>query len=50
SADVSQFVIISNQDERMKFSVVSKAVVPDVSLIDPETTLTMDPFLSACTG
>lgn len=27
SADVSQFVIISNQDERMKFSVVSKAVL-----------------------
>ena len=50
SADVSQFVIISNQQERMKFSIVSKAVVPDVALIDPETTLTMDPFLAACTG
>lgn len=50
SADVSQFVIISNPQERMKFSIVSKAVVPDVSLIDPETTLSMDPFLSACTG
>lgn len=50
SADVSQFVIISNQAERMKFSIVSKAVVPDVSLIDPETTASMDPFLSACTG
>lgn len=50
SADVSQFVIISNQTERMKFSIVSKAVVPDVSLIDPETTASMDPFLSACTG
>ena len=50
SADVSQFVIISNPLERMKFSIVSKAVVPDVSLIDPETTASMDPFLSACTG
>lgn len=50
SADVSQFVIISNQDQRMKFSIVSKGAVPDVSLIDPETTLSMDPFLSACTG
>ena len=50
SADVSQFVIISNQDERMKFSIDSKGAVPDVSLIDPETTLSMDPFLSACTG
>jgi len=50
SADVSQFVIVSNPEERIKFSIVSKAVVPDVSLIDPETTLSMDPFLSACTG
>ncbi|MCV6609865.1 MAG: iron-containing alcohol dehydrogenase [Amphritea sp.] len=50
SADVSQFAIISDPVERVKFSIVSKAVVPDVALIDPETTLTMDPFLSACTG
>lgn len=50
SADVSQFVILTNPAERVKFSIVSKAVVPDVSLIDPETTLSMDPFLAACTG
>ncbi len=50
SADVSQFAIISDQQERVKISIVSKAVVPDVALIDPETTMTMDPFLSACTG
>lgn len=50
SADVSQFAIISDPVEKVKFSIVSKAVVPDVALIDPETTLTMDPFLSACTG
>lgn len=50
SADVSQFAIISDQVDKIKISIVSKAVVPDVALIDPETTLTMDPFLSACTG
>lgn len=50
SADVSQFAIISDQTEKVKISIVSKAVVPDVSLIDPETTATMDPFLTACTG
>ena len=50
SADVSQFAIISDPIERVKISIVSKAVVPDVALIDPETTMTMDPFLSACTG
>lgn len=50
SADVSQFAIISDTETRMKVSIISKAVVPDVSLIDPETTVTMDPFLTACTG
>jgi len=50
SADVSQFAIISDQAEMIKVSIVSKSVVPDVSLIDPETTITVDPFLSACTG
>lgn len=50
SADVSQFAIISDPVEKVKISIVSKSVVPDVALIDPETTVTMDPFLSACTG
>ncbi|OMH39621.1 alcohol dehydrogenase-like regulatory protein ErcA [Motiliproteus sp. MSK22-1] len=50
SADVSQFAIISDEDSRTKISIISKAVVPDVSLIDPVTTTTMDPFLTACTG
>ena len=50
SADVSQFAIISDPESRAKISIISKAVVPDVSLIDPETTVTMDPFLTACTG
>ena len=50
AADVSQFSIIVDTERKVKFAIISKAVVPDVSLIDPETTLTMDPFLSACTG
>ncbi|KAA0876394.1 alcohol dehydrogenase-like regulatory protein ErcA [Nitrincola tapanii] len=50
SADVSQFAIISDQENRVKFSIVSKSVVPDVALIDPDTTRTMDAFLTACTG
>lgn len=50
AADVSQFAIISNTAKRYKFAIISKAIVPDLALVDPETTLTMDPFLSACTG
>lgn len=50
SADVSQFAIISNPQEKVKFAIISKSVVPDLALIDPETLTTMDPYLTACTG
>ncbi len=41
SADVSQFAILTNTKEHYKMAHVSKMLVPDVSLIDPEVTLTM---------
>ncbi len=50
SADVSQFAIITNPLERIKFAIISKSVVPDLALIDPLTLTSMDPFLTACTG
>ena len=50
AADVSQFCIICNTPGRYKMAIISKSMVPDVSLVDPETTLTMDPYLTACTG
>jgi alcohol dehydrogenase class IV len=50
SADVSQFAIIADPVERVKLAIISKAVVPDVSLIDPDTSITMDAYLTACTG
>lgn len=50
SADVSQFAIISNPVERVKFAIISKSVVPDLALIDPATLSTMDAYLTACTG
>ncbi|MDD2903100.1 MAG: iron-containing alcohol dehydrogenase [Syntrophales bacterium] len=50
SADVSQFAIISNIHRKIKIAIISKAVVPDVALIDPVTLTTMDPYLAACTG
>jgi alcohol dehydrogenase len=50
SADVSQFAIINHTAEKKKIAIISKTVVPDVALIDPLTTLTMSPYLTACTG
>jgi alcohol dehydrogenase class IV len=50
SADMSQFDIITDLDRKVKIAIVSKAVVPDISLIDPITLTTMDAYLTACTG
>ncbi len=50
SADVSQFVIVTDRTARTKKAIISKSVVPDVSLVDPETLTTLDPFVTACTG
>jgi alcohol dehydrogenase len=50
SADISQFCIIVNSRAHYKMAIISKTVVPDVALVDPETTLTLGPYLTACTG
>ncbi len=50
SADLSQFAIITNTAEQLKIAVISKAVVPDVALVDPATLTSMSAYLTACTG
>ena len=50
SADVSQFAVITDREINRKLLIISKAVVPDISLIDPTTLTTMDAALTACTG
>lgn len=50
SADTSQFAVLLDREKRRKMLIISKAVVPDISLIDPVTATTMDAFLTACTG
>jgi alcohol dehydrogenase len=50
SADVSQFAIITAPERRAKVAIVSKSVVPDVALIDPETTQTTDARVTAASG
>lgn len=50
SADVSQFAIIADTNRRTKMAIVSKAVVPDAALIDPQTLTTLTSYQVACTG
>jgi alcohol dehydrogenase len=50
SADVSQFAILTDTSRRVKIAIISKTTVPDAALIDPVTTTSMDPYLTACTG
>ncbi|MBI4791450.1 MAG: iron-containing alcohol dehydrogenase [Deltaproteobacteria bacterium] len=50
SADVSQFAIITNTVRKAKIAIISKMVIPDIALVDPKTTVTMAPALTAATG
>ena len=50
ASEVSQFTIVTNTKEKVKIAIISKSIVPDIALIDPETTLTMGKYLTACTG
>lgn len=47
SADVSQFAIINDTKGRRKIAIISKSLVPDISLIDPDTLETMSRELMA---
>ena len=50
AAEISQFAIITDTARDVKTGVISKAIVPDVALIDPVITTTMDSYLTACTA
>ncbi|NLV96971.1 MAG: iron-containing alcohol dehydrogenase [Desulfovibrionales bacterium] len=50
SADISQFSIINDTERRTKIAIISKAIIPDLALIDPQTLMTMPPYEAACTG
>ena len=50
AADLSQFAIISDTFRLVKIAIVSKAAVPDLALIDPQVTETMEEALTASTG
>ena len=50
SADVSQFAIVSDPDRRSKFAIISKMIIPDISLLDPVVYATLPPDMTAMGG
>lgn len=50
AADISQFAIITDTVNRNKASIISRALVPDISLVDPDTTATMPLTVTAQCG
>lgn len=47
SSDVSQFAVIDDKTATRKFLIISKAVVPDLALVDPDALATLDPIVLA---
>ncbi|HTU88304.1 MAG TPA: iron-containing alcohol dehydrogenase [Solirubrobacteraceae bacterium] len=49
-SDVSQFCVVTDTKQRFKATIGGRALVPDVSITDPELQTTMSPELTAHTG
>lgn len=49
-ADVSQFCIVTDTGRGTKITILSRALVPDITVIDPKLLTTMPDWLSAATG
>lgn len=49
-ADVSQFCIVTDTSRNTKITILGRALVPDVSVIDPRLLTTMPEWLNAATG
>ena len=49
-SDVSQFAIIADPKKKLKLTILSRAIMPDISLIDPKLLTTKSTELIAATG
>jgi 1,3-propanediol dehydrogenase len=49
-SEVSQFAIIVDHQRRLKMSIISKSLIPDIAIIDPELLNTKSAQLAAATG
>jgi alcohol dehydrogenase class IV len=49
-ADVSQFCIVTDTTRNVKITILGRALVPDITVIDPRLLTTMPEWLNAATG
>ncbi len=49
-ADVSQFAVVTDTTARVKITIISRTLVPEISVIDPRLLTTMPDWLNASTG
>ncbi|OUQ89239.1 alcohol dehydrogenase [Brevibacillus brevis] len=49
-SEVSQFSIIVDSTRKVKMTIISKSLIPDIAIIDPQTLMTKDKLLTANTG
>ena len=49
-ADVSQFCIVTDTKRNTKITILGRALVPDITVIDPRLLTTMPEWLNAATG
>ena len=49
-ADVSQFAVVTDTTARIKITIISRTLVPEISVIDPRLLTTMPDWLTATTG
>ncbi|SFS96792.1 iron-containing alcohol dehydrogenase [Saccharopolyspora flava] len=49
-ADVSQFAIVTDTGNATKITILSRALVPEISVVDPRLLTTMPDWLNAATG
>ncbi|HBA89085.1 MAG TPA: alcohol dehydrogenase [Geobacter sp.] len=49
-SEVSQFTIIVDTQRMLKMSIISRSLIPDIAIVDPELLKTKDAKLAAATG
>ncbi len=49
-SEVSQFAIIVDTSRKLKMSIISKSLVPDIAVVDPQLLETKNAHLAAATG